>query len=286
MAIYRLFVGIFILLCSAMNSWGEATPSAKFTIYAFIPWKTNSNTPHLRSESQLKNHLLAYNIHPIKVIYEHNYFTNGAIDPKKIKQYALLDAQERDIPVSFDMEFGNRFKPETMIPKIKAILAYYRIYNSKASVGIYATIPQNTYGHTPKNFSYNQLNHNYDVLIDEIDYISPSLYNYNGRDFSAWFENARFNIEIAKKYPLKKPIIPYISPIYNLGPSSQDSNLNQVEELSESDMAKRLQALYELGASGCIIWASSQDRTKDGKFPEFNPDRGWGRAVISFIKKH
>lgn len=63
-------------------------------------------------------------------------------------------------------------------------------------------------------------------------------------------------------------------------------NGNLVEELSEEEMAQRLESLYQLGASGCIIWASSQDRKKNGEFPQFNPDYGWGKAVVTFIKSH
>ena len=51
-------------------------------------------------------------------------------------------------------------------------------------------------------------------------------------------------------------------------------------------MAQRLGSLYQQGASGCIIWASSQDRKKNGEVPQFNPEHGWGKAVVSFIKLH
>ena len=140
-----------------------------------------------------------FGIQPINIIYENNYFTNGKIDFKKIKNMALKTALKPNVPVSFDMEFGNRFKPETVIPS--------------------------------------------------------------------------------------KRIIPYFSSIVRLGPSNKAINGNLVEELSENEMTQRLTALYNLGASGCIIWASSQDRTRDGQIPQFYPDKGWGKAVVKFIKE-
>ena len=226
-----------------------------------------------------------FGIQPINIIYENNYFTNGKIDFKKIKNIALKTALKPNVPVSFDMEFGNRFKPETVIPYVQTILKYYRSYNSKALVGIYSTIPQNTYGVKPTSLVYEKLNHPYDSLIHDVNFISPSLYNYDGPEVNNWLENARFNIELAKKYTPSKRIIPYISPIVRLGPSNKAINGNLVEELSENEMTQRLTALYNLGASGCIIWASSQDRTRDGQIPQFYPDKGWGKAVVKFIKE-
>jgi hypothetical protein len=258
---------------------------SKFTVYAFIPWATKTSE-HARTENDLSDYMLTYGIQPIYVIYENNYFTHGKIDLNKIKNLALKTALKQKVPVSFDMEFGHRFKPETVIPRVKIILNYYRSYNAKAFVGIYATIPQNTYGLKPTGFVYDQLNHQYDTLINEVNFISPSLYNYTGHDMDAWLVNTRFNMDLAKKYTPSRPIIPYISPIIRIGPSNKATYGNLVEELNEDEMTQRLDALYHLGASGCIIWASSQDRAEDGQVPQFNPDKGWGKAVVHFIATH
>ena len=246
-----------------------------FTVYAYIPWKMKANE---------SDYLLTYGIQPVNIIYENKYFTNGKIDLEKIKKMALETASQPNVPVSFDMEFGHRFKPETVLPSVRAILKYYRGYNSKAFVGVYATIPQNTYGLKPVSFEYDRLNHQYDSLINDVDFISPSLYNYSRYDVNSWLKNARFVMKLAKKYTPSKPIIPYISPIFKLGPSNKAINGNLVVELSEEEMGLRLQALYNLGGAGCIIWASSQDRTQDGQIPQFHPDKGWGKAVVKFIK--
>lgn len=220
---------------------------------------------------------------PIRIFYENKYFKNGAIDLNKIKKIALEAARFPRVPISFDMEFGNRFKPETIIPRVKTILHAFRRYNSVSLIGLYALIPQNTYGLKMKTLSYKRHNSQYDSLVNEVDFISPSLYNYQGHDFNHWLINARFTMNQAKQYKQAKPIIPYISPIVRLGASNKAKNGNLVEVLSEEEMSQRLHALQRLGASGCILWASSQDRTKDGEFPQFDPARGWGKAVVEFI---
>jgi hypothetical protein len=281
MLYYRFTSLFFLLYFSISNAWCITPVVPKFTVYAYIPWKIKTKA----NQQALSDYFSTKGIKPIYVMYENTYFNHGTLSLKKIKELALLTSQNPDTPVSFDMEFGDRFKPETVIPRIKTILHYFRHYNSKSLVGIYATIPQNAYGLPKNTLAYNTLNRKYDTLIHDIDFISPSLYNYNGHDFNSWYAFARFTMTQAKQYKPNKPIIPYISPIVRLGPSLLAKNGNLVEELTEQEMSKRLQTLADLGASGCIIWASSQDRTKDGEFPQFSPSSGWGKAVTEFIAK-
>ena len=59
-----------------------------------------------------------------------------------------------------------------------------------------------------------------------------------------------------------------------------------VRMLTEAEMRTRLQTLYDLGADGCIVWASSNDRTLDGKAPVFDRDSGWGKALADFAQEH
>jgi hypothetical protein len=51
-------------------------------------------------------------------------------------------------------------------------------------------------------------------------------------------------------------------------------------------MLTRLQTLYDLGADGCIVWASSGDRTLDGTMPVFDRNSGWGKALADFAAAH
>ena len=255
-----------------MQTYALSSSTAKFTVYAYIPWAGTDS-------------LLTYGIKPISVIYEKNYLTNGVVDREKIKKLALSHSAESHIPVSFDTEFEQPGQTKKFVAQIKEIITEYRHYNAKALVGLYATIPKNTYGKIPPSYLYQQANSVYDSLIDYVDYISPSLYNYKGHDLSSWVINARFNLQTAKQYEPSKPIIPYISPVFRQGASSYATNGHLVELLDEDEMSKQLAALKKLGASGCIIWASSQDRTQDGKMPQFDPNNGWGKAVVEFIRE-
>ncbi len=275
---FRFFIAIFFLFFVLNETQAESLIARKFTVYAYLPWTNDA--------AALSDILLTYGIQPIKVIYEKDYFTQGQVSQEKIKKIAEGTFQEPGIPVSFDFEFGNRFKPETIIPRMKAILAAYHRFQARAPVGIYAILPQNTYGWKLTLQSYDALNAKYQTLINEVDFLSPSLYNYNGRNFQAWSASARYNIQAAKKYLPRKPIIPYISPIYKRGSSDKAKNGTLVEELDEAAMRERLQLLADLGASGCIIWASSQDRTADGQRPTFSPTAAWGKAVVEFVKTH
>lgn len=277
----RLII-LSVLVLTVFNTYGQSHFRHKFTIYAFIPWKNEKYT----TPSQFSNYLHSFGIRPIKVIYEHNFFTQGKVDSQKIKKIADESIKSPNIPISFDVEFGNRFQPETVIPRVKDIVHYYRSYQGQAPVGIYGTIPQNTYSWNSRISNYDKLNEKYKLLVSLVDYLSPVLYNYDGNNFSSWLKSAKYNIEAAKKFAPAKPIIPYVSPVITLRTTNIVKQGHIVEELDEASMTKRLQTLYELGASGCIIWASSQDRTKEGKVPAFDPQKAWGKAVVEFLKTH
>lgn len=276
----RLILVCFLALTVNANAL-ELRP-AKFTIYAFIPWTSQK----FDNYAKLSNYLNSFGIRPIRVIYENDFFTQGEIDPQKLRKIAEETVANPNIPISFDLEFGDRFKPETVIPRIESLLRYYHAYQPKALVGIYGTIPQNTYSWKPTISTYDRLNDQYMSLVNLVDFLSPVLYNYDGNNFSAWLKSAKYNINAAKQYASKKPIIPFISPIIRVGETKLVKKGHLVEELDEIAMRERLQALYALGASGCIIWASSQDRTKDGQIPSFDPNNAWGKAVVEFIKTH
>lgn len=262
----------------------QAHAARKFIIYAYIPWKKavdkKNNTDDFSIDLK-KNGILS-----IKIIYENDYLLQGKISLEKIKKITTETFNQPAVPISFDLEFGNRFKPETVIPKIKAILTAYHDFKPRAPVGIYAVMPQNTYGWKPNRHVYDQLNAQYKVLINDVDFISPSLYNYNGHNLKAWELSARDQFQAAHKYFKGKPIIPYISPIYRIGKFVKIKNGTLVEVLDEKAMAARLKLLYALGASGCIIWASSQDREANGQIPTFSPNKAWGKAIVEFIKLH
>ena len=134
----------------------------------------------------------------VDVVYENRFMTNGKADLVKIKKVAI-GKQTRF--VSFDNEFGTRWKPETVLPETIRSLKIFRQYNKHVSVGCYATLPTNTYGWDIKRAKDAMaLNKKYASLIQHVNVLSPVLYNYNGHDHHAWLKAARFNIAEAKKY--------------------------------------------------------------------------------------
>ena len=266
--------GLLIFLPWLLTSEIQAH-EPKFTVYAYIPWD--------KKEEKI---FTKYGIKSINVIYEKSYMTDAKIDKQKIRELALETLKDSSLPVSFDIEPGANLKAAAIVPAIQSILKQYRAYNTKNLIGLYATIPQNTYGRLSSDSAYNKLNSSSKNLIFLVDFISPSLYNYDKNDFTKWWLNAQYTMNAAKKYSMNKPIIPYISPIIRLSSLSTIKNGHVVRELSEEEMTKRLDTLYSMGASGCIIWASSQDRTQNGQVPQFNPQNGWGKAVVTFIKTH
>ena len=276
------FILCWLLSFYALNLHADVARCRPFTVYVFVPW-FNAQFDDAKQRKDYFNYL---GIKPIKVIYEAGFYTQGKVDPHKIRQIALESRADPDTPISFDFEMGNRFRPETVIPDITKILHYYRDFDSKARVGIYGTIPQNTYAWHSLIAAYDALNWRYKPLADWVDFLSPVLYNYDGDDFESWFKSAQYNVAAARDIASEKPIIPYISPNIRLGETNLVKQGHVIKELSEKAMAKRLQALYNLGASGCIIWSSSQDRTQDGQKQTFTPHQGWGRAVVEFIRTH
>jgi hypothetical protein len=171
---------------------------------------------------------------------------------------------------------------------VTQILGIYHRYNSVTPAGVYATAPQNTYAWKPDISHFDALNEKYQSIAQQVDFLSPVLYNYAGADLETWQRAAVYNMAAAKKYETGKPIYPYISPVIHLQATSKDDKgqHGSIRTLTEAEMLVRLQTLYQLGADGCIVWASSGDRTEDGQAPVFDRNSGWGKALADFAAKH
>jgi hypothetical protein len=268
-------LAVFFLLKPSVGSAGRP-----FIVYAFIPWERHMEKGK-PVNSNLADYLEKQGIHPIRVIYD--FMTHDRPDPEKIRAIAIRALEKPDIPVSFDTEFGDRRKPETVIPGVTEILRLFREYNRHTLVGVYATAPQNTYAWNPGISHYDSLNARYRPVAALVDFLSPVLYNYNGDNTDLWKKAAIYNLDAAQKYGTGKPVYPYISPVFDIEKNETGKPRRFIQLLDEKAMRDRLQTLYDLGASGCIIWASSQSRTADGQKPVFDSDKGWGKAVIAFI---
>lgn len=276
---------LVVSLSVSMTAVQAEAPVAShpFTIYVFLPWQVQLPDGKIDRSIKLSNYVAHFGIKSAKVIYR--FSTDGKADHAKIEAIAEATREDPDSIVSFDTEFGQRFHPETVIPEVLEILETYRAAHPKAKVGVYATVPQNTYGWKPGIESYDALNAKYKPVADAVDFLSPGLYNYNGDDLDAWKKAATYNLEAARKYGGDKPIIPYITPAYS-APKVSGGETNSLAHLSEAEMTARLQALYDLGAAGCIVWGSSGDRDASGKQPVFDARTGWSKALVTFAKAH
>jgi hypothetical protein len=279
-------IAIAVSLAAGTLCHGQ-TPAKKFTIYAFVPYKdhiiagTRVNTP------QFDEYLESEGIHRVKVVYLNRFMTNDQPDASKIEDIARAATKESKIPVSFDTEFGDRFHPETVIPRVSQILTIYHQFNKNTPAGVYATAPQNTYAWNANIGRFDALNEKYAPIAQQVDFLSPVLYNYEGGDTEAWKQAAVYNMKAAQKYGTGKPILPYLGIVVRLKDGTDDASQKgrPMRMLTEEEMLVRLQTLYDLGADGCIVWASSGDRL-DGSLPAFDRNSGWGKALADFARAH
>lgn len=259
-----------------------------FVIFEFLPWGQHMENGRPVSSPRLQDYLATLGIRHAVVVYD--FATGGKADTNKIYKVIERAAGDTNIIVSFDTEFGNRFKPETVMPEVLEILRVYRSFHPANMAGVYATAPQETYELATNLQRYDSLNAKYQPVADAVDFLSPCLYFYH-KDFATWKRTAAYNIEAAKKYRTGKPIIPYIDAVYpgantNTVRNGRPVKVCIVRLLTEQEMTRQLQTLYDLGADGCIIWASSFDVTPDGARPVFDRNSGWGKAIADFAEKH
>lgn len=269
-----------ILSLLLSSSYAHSKP---LKIYYFIPWKYHTYMDATYKGNFDKN-LNFPRIKAIRVMYLSSFMTDNKVD--LVKMAKITESTNYDkTPISFDIEVSNSSsKQELSI--ILDVLKTYKKLNGKAPIGIYSFIPQNTYGtkflSSQKKIMVENLNKEHSKVIALIDFISPSLYNYDGNNLNDWKKATLFNINEAKKYANGKPIFPYITGTYHVKGSS---NALIYKDLSEIEMQQRLLYLEFLGANGVIVWQSSRELNFLGKAPIFNADKGWGKALIEYVKQ-
>lgn len=259
--------------------------SYAFEIYVHLPYQAHYSSKN--SDNTINDFYSKNNIKQIKLVYDDRLLDlpqnpadrkHALLAPQKVQSVATEHFQQSQSLVSLDLESWNRFDADTPT-KILHTLKAYRSANPDAVLGLYATVPQNTYKWDPAKIQfYEKMNSQYTDVAQEVDYFSPSLYNYSGTDFPNWLEGAKYNIAAAKKYSTEKKVIPYITPEVSI-----DGNTTW---LSYDEMLMRLKALDSMGADGCIIWGSSRSRDTSGARPALNPETGWLKAVLEFSSTH
>ena len=251
-----------------------------FDVYTFVPWKYYLEKGELHQTKNLDDHLTKFGTKKAFVIYPKGMFTQDKPDPIKIEKVAKLSRENSDSLISFDIEIGNKMKPETILPTVEKTLTLYQKNNGDDLVGVYGLLPQNTAGGNFKNRKYVELNSKYANIASLTTVLSPILYNYDGDDFEKWKISADFAFKETQKYKTTHKIIPYISPIYKVARRKDNSSGFIIKQLSEKDMKQRLNYLKKLNADGVLVWESSQSVEFDGSLPIFSPYKGWGKAII------
>lgn len=260
-----------------------------FKVYGFIVYGgyvqngVNVNANY----QQIQQYLSAFGFNKLNLIYEQNLLdypggvmANGVPNIGRIDSLANLAKADPSTLVSLDMESWNRFDTVATPPKYIQVINYFKSVDTLSQLGLYATVPQNTYGYTAAiHTTYDKYNKGYASVAAAVNYFSPSLYNYNGIDSVAWKNAAAYNVQACTLYGFSsKKILPYITP---------EVTLNGVKTLlSYDDMMLRLQNLYNLGADGCIIWTSSSTRDANGNKIYVDVNSGWAKAVKDFILSH
>lgn len=267
-----------------INKPGEKT----FNVYGFIVYGgyTQNGQTVNSSYQQLQQYLLSFGIKKLNLIYENKLLDypngdigNGIPNINRIDSLGNEAKNDPNTPVSLDLEGWYRFDTVMTPRRLITVINEFKKVNSSSQVGLYATVPQNTYGYSSTINKYDKFNKAYSAVAASVDYFSPSLYNYNGSDTSAWNKAAVYNINACNQYQFPaKRILPYITP---------EVTQNGVTTLlSYDEMLNHLQTLYNLGAEGCLIWTSSKTRDANGNKIFIDVNSGWVKAIKDFIASH
>jgi len=202
-------------------------------------------------------------------------------------------------PVSLDAEEWdkNRFHPNDPTPNGRSIVQNlvdvvrtFKQANPATQVGLYSEVPQNTYGFGDSTASvFDKLNPKYAAVAAEVDYYSPSLYNYDRYDGTPagdqhWAQAAECAVHACQQLDAinrtNKPILAYISPGWTDAEKAS-------RYLSYEQMHFRLATLKKLGASGCVLWLSSAAKQPGSNEKLIlDPNTGWLKAAVEFARNN
>ncbi|MEP6714726.1 MAG: hypothetical protein ABJC09_04085 [Terriglobia bacterium] len=260
----------------------RAQEKRKFTVYGSIVYRdlstSGSEDPYVTPEVAER-----YGIQPLSLVFEQRLLDvdkshphNSKVDVGKIDKVAMETLTTPHKLVSLDMESWNRFDTVGTPGLYLQVIREFRKLNSKSKLGLYAVVPQVTYGWKDEvPAKYGPLNAAYKSVAAAVDYFSPSLYNWERSMSDAnWERAAKYSIQAAHGYDASKPVFPYVTP--------EVTRQGTTTFLTYGQMLFRLQTLKQLGADGCIIWTGTTQGRKAGG--TFDPKNGWAKAVVDFQK--
>jgi hypothetical protein len=284
-----LFIAFALLLPGLVNAQvpKPGKGGKPFTAYAFIVYAgyVQYGNEVKANYKQLRQYLLGYGIKEMDLIYEQKMLDYPAGDMKKengVPNVRRIDSLAKEAmhfdgqPVSFDLEGWKRFDTVKTPDRMLEVISEFKKVNQKSKVGLYATVPQNTYVYSPTISRYDKVNKAYAKVAAAVDYFSPSFYNYSGHDTVEWNKAIRYNMQACKKYGYPdKPILPYLTP--------EVTEKGVTTMLTYDEMMGHLKTIYSLGASGCLIWTSSSTKDEYGRRIYIDVNSGWLKAVRDFM---
>jgi len=238
-------------------------------------------------------------LQPINLVYAARYLDGhgptATLNADKLRSIAR--EANPAYPVSLDAEEWdkNRFHPDAPTPNGKSIVQNlidvvrtFKQANPATQVGLYSEVPQNTYGFGDSTASvHDKLNPKYTAVAAEVDYYSPSLYNYDSYDGTPagdqhWARATEYAVHACKQLDdinrTNKPILAYISPGWTDAEKAS-------RYLSYEQMHFRLATLKKLGASGCVLWLSSAAKEPGSNEKLIlDPNTGWLKAAVEFAR--
>jgi hypothetical protein len=291
MKMHLKFLALVLLASISYNSHAQNVKADNhpFKVYAFIVYAgyIQNGTEVKTSYKQLGRYLLNYGIKGYDLVYEQKMLDypdskkeNGVPNISRIDSLGREAMGFTNTPVSLDLESWKRFDTIKTPKRMLEVINEFKRVNKQSLLGLYATVPQNTYAYSANISRYDEVNKAYASVAAAVDYFSPSFYNYSGTDTVAWNKAAVYNMNACKKYGFPdKPIIPYITPEVTQkgGPTTM---------LTYEEMMNHLQTIYRLGASGCLIWTSSGTRDANGNRIYIDVNSGWLKAVRDFMATH
>lgn len=245
----------------------------QFLIYGAIPYNHYTDKGSTINKKIPLPFLGGFGIKKIFLIYENRILKGHGAKPDMslLESVAKETKKSPDALVVLDVESWNRWDIKNSVKNYVSLLQEFKKTNKISPVGLYSVIPQTYYQKkTESRDSYISLDDKYRSVVYYVDFLSPSLYNYSGKDFDRWKSAVQFEMSEAKRLG-NKPIIPFVTP--------EVWEANGTHFLSYEEMRERLETLKELGADGCIIWGGSRGIAAGGAF---NPSSGWAKAVIEF----
>jgi hypothetical protein len=280
----------------------SAARSGRFQVGEFLKFKSYRDSAGLIHSSRdylPDDWFEALGLSPVDVIYSSRFLAGtgvgATLDADRLQQLARAVPSNRLVALDAEEWDASRSHPDSPLANGKSIVQNlvdvvqtFKRANPAALVGLYSEVPQNTYGFTATTPAvYDELNPHYAPVAAQVDYYSPSLYNYRFDGTPAgdaqWARSAAYAVHACRLLDglnrTRKPVLPYVTPAW------KDTG-NVARYLTEDQMRFRLQTLRQLGASGCILWLSSSAKEPGGDAPlVLDPTTGWLRAAVEFAKE-